>query len=484
MKISLVLVFAFSSSYAFSQSCSCLDDYHFVKDHIEKNHAAFNKRIKSPDEPAYKTFTANLENEIQKDKTGKFCIAYLKKYILYMQDHHSNITGSGTQVKEDSAAAVEAFFKSPAYLNTETLTIDENEILQQLKNTDQHIEGIYRTADSVYEIAIIKNKTELRDYAGIVLQSKTRLWSRGQVKMELRKANDSVLEVYTYLRNHALSYDEVPLINGQLELPAWIKEGRTGRQNPSSISNELISFKILDSSTTLLSIRSFDGAIFQKLDSAYRVVIPQIRNYPYLIVDIRNNGGGSDRSYQALMPLIYTDPFQGDMVDIYNSPANIKAYRDADERLRQSPTARKDAFKRDREKMERSPAYSFIPMGDGKPYTVTYPKNSGKLVKIAVLYNRRCASSCESFLVEVMNSKKAIMIGENSGGYTGYGNVMSIITPCGNTLSWTTMAYRERWKYEFVGIPPQFRIPGDETDWVEYTRRMLHDNVQHMQLGN
>jgi len=474
MKISLVLFFVFLSGYIFSQSCSCLDDFHFVRDHIEKNHAAFNKRIKSPDDIAYKVFTTNLETEIQKDKTGKYCIAHLKKYILYMQDHHSNITGSGAPVKEDSAAAVEAFFKSPAYLNTETLAIDENDIFQRLKNSDQPIEGIYRTADSAYEIAIIKDKTERRDYAGIILKSKTKLWSKGQVKMELKKINDSLFEVYTYLRNHALSYDEVSFVNGQLEMPLWIKESAPGRQNRSLISNDLISFKILDSSTTLLSIRSFDGAIYQKLDSAYKVVIPQIRNYPYLIIDVRNNGGGSDRSYQALMPLIYTDPFQGDLVDIYNSPANIKAYRDADDRLRLSPTASKDAFKRNREKMERSPAYSFIPMGDGKPYTVTYPKSSGKLIKIAILYNRRCASSCESFLVEVMNSRRTIMIGENSGGYTGYGNVMSITTPCGNTLSWTTTAYRDRWKYEFVGIPPQYKIPGDETDWVEYTRRLIH----------
>jgi len=192
MKISTVLFFTLLCNYAFSQSCSCIDDFHFIKDHIEKNHAAFNKRIKSPDEPGYIAFTTNLEQQIQKDKTGKYCIAYLKKYILYMQDHHSNITGLIIPVKEDSAAALEAFFKSAAYLNTETLAIDENEILEQLKNSDQNIEGIYRTADSVYEIAIIKNKTERRDYAGIILKSKTKLWSKGQVKMELKKVNDSL----------------------------------------------------------------------------------------------------------------------------------------------------------------------------------------------------------------------------------------------------------------------------------------------------
>ena len=173
-----------------------------------------------------------------------------------------------------------------------------------------------------------------------------------------------------------------------------------------------------------------------------------------------------------LMPLIYTGPYESDVVEYYATPANIKAYQDFDDRARLSPTARQNVFKANIDKMKTVQPYSFVTMGDGRPVTIRYTRNEGFPSKVAVLYNRNCASSCESLLFEVMNSKKAILVGENSGGYTGYGNVMNIQTPCGNNLSWTTSVYRNQWKYEFVGIPPQYRIPIQETDWVEYTRRL------------
>src|SRR5215831_7878375 len=98
MRVTLTVFFAAISLYASSQSCSCLDDYHFIKDHIEKNHAGFNKKIVSPEEPA---------------------------------------------------AAVEAFLKTPAYLNTDAIVIDEKALIQELKDKPG-IEGIYYTPDSTY----------------------------------------------------------------------------------------------------------------------------------------------------------------------------------------------------------------------------------------------------------------------------------------------------------------------------------------------
>lgn len=462
------------STFLFSQDCSCLDDYHFIKTHIEKNHGGFNKKIKSPDDPAYKTFTTNLEEDITKDSTGKYCIAFLKKYILYLQDHHSNVAGPGLSVREDSAKALEAFLNSPAYLTTEVINIDSLMVIEKnRKNTPGPIEGIYFTADSMYVVKIVKSKTPHRDHAAVILSSKTKLWTKGQVKLELKQVNDSLFEVFSYLRNHSLTYELVPYKNGQLQWATWTKAAPVNSQSRSIISNELISFRILDSTTTLLSIRSFDASRYKILDSTYKAVIPVIKKYPNLIIDVRNNGGGSDQSYAALMPLIYTGPFESDVVEYYSTPANIKAYEEYDEMLKRSSSANQNVFKGPVAKMRKVAPYSFVPMGTGQPIKVTYPKNNGSPVKIAVLYNRNCASSCESLLFEVMNSSKTIMVGENSGGYTGYGNVMTTSTPCGNQLSWTTTVYKNQWVYEFVGIPPHYRVPAEEKDWVDYTRRLL-----------
>lgn len=477
MKTCLLMLLLVLCCNLASQNCSCLDDYYFVKNHIEKNHGGFNKKIKSPDEPAYKKFTDSLETAIRNDKDGKHCLSYLKKYILFLGDHHSNIsTGTGNPVNENDTSAVKAFLNSPAYRHTELIVLNEDSLLKTWKkNNPGPVEGVYYTPDSTYIVTVIKSKTEDRDYAGIILSSKTKLWAPGQVKFELKKVNDTLFDYFIGLRNHAVSYDQVEYKRNILFLGTWIKQGVTDVKNPYALDNELIRFSVLDSTTAFLSIRSFNAAQQSKLDSAYSVIIPQIKKYPKLIIDVRNNGGGSDLGYKQLMPLLFTDPFKSDVVEFFATPANINAYKEHDEVLQKLNPGSKPVFAAQTAMMEKATPYTFVTMGSGQPATMRYPVNKGYPEKIAVLYNKFCASSCESFLFETLNSSKTIRVGENSGGYTGYGNVMNIQTPCGNTLNWTTTVYRDQWRYEFVGIPPQYKVPVDETDWVEYTRKLLKD---------
>lgn len=455
-----------------AQECSCKEEFLFVKAHIEKNHPGFNKRIKSPDEPHYKRFTDSLYEGIKDTYTEKYCIAYLKHYILYLQDHHSNYTpGNGTPVNDKDSAAVAAFLKSPAFLETETAPVNREKINSYLENSTDPIEGIYTTADGTYEVAVMKN-APFRDYYAIILQSVTPLWKTGQVKFELNKDNQQ--DGYHYfvkMRNHRLSYEWIPVDNKSFSIPGWIKKGAASIKSETT-NNEVIHFTILDSQTTHLRIRSFNAALSKQLDSAYKVIIPQIKKYPKLIIDVRDNGGGSDWSYNALMPLLYTDTIVSDQVEIYNTPDNEAAYRRYDSIAKSR--GNNPVFTYPLSKMKKETYYSFVPMGDGTPDYGIYPVNKGYPEKIAILYNRGCASACESLLFDARFSRKTLLIGENSGGYTGYGNVMNITTPCGNTLSWTTTVYKDQWRYEFVGIPPHIRIPENEGDWVEYTRRAVN----------
>lgn len=460
---------------ASSQKCSCLDDYYFIKTHIEKNHGGFNKKIKSPDEPAYKAFTDNLEKQIRKDKDGKYCISYLKKYILYLQDHHSNIiAGGGQQVDEKDSSAVITFFKSAAYRNTEVIPLDSAHIARKWSSERiYNPEGIYFTPDSTYIVALIKNKTPDRDYAAVILHSKTALWSPGQVKFELKQVNDSLFDAFISYRNHSINYEQVSYKGGLLRMNGWIAAGAMKGKNPVAIDNSLFSFRILDSTTSLLSIRSFDAGLTKKLDSFYSAVMPEIKKHSRLIIDVRNNSGGSDMSYKTLMPLLHTDPFESDVMEYYATPGNIIAYEKFDSALLKRSPGSTPPFKIPIGMMKKAEPYSFTHFGNGKPNKIEYTINKGYPLKIAVLYNKNCASSCESFLFEILNSSKTVRVGENSGGYTGYGNVMSIETPCGNTLSWTTTVYRNQWKYEFVGIPPHYQAPDYETDWIGYARKIL-----------
>ena len=474
----IFFLFLFVSSFAQAQVCNCRDELNFVRNHMEKNHPGFNSDIKDPNQPAYKAFVESLEKKIADDPSGKYCIVYLKQYMRYLNDHHIGINGGSTVVvKEDSLPAVEAFYKSSAFLSTERVETDSMQLMQYLQQAKEPgIEGIYATPDGTYTIALIKKPNDKRDYAGIILNSKTKLWQKGQVKLEIKQANDSMMDLYIYMRNHSLNYDQVSFNKTAFELPGWIKQSPIASAG-SSTSNGLCNFKVLDGDVAYISITSFAGQFSTMLDSFYKAVIPEIKKHSRLIIDVRNNGGGSDANYKALMPLIYTDPIIGDVVDYYSTPENIKAY----EQLRDLYKSQPDVYGKDgyrnweygANKMQQAAPYSFVPMGNGKPSTTRYNADKDGPKQIVILYNRNCASSCESFLFEVRFSKKVTTVGENSGGYTGYGNVMTISTPCGNRLSWTTTRYRDQRQYDFIGIPPKYRIPAAESDWVEYARTLI-----------
>ena len=472
----------FFPAILFSQQCECLKDFLFVKSHMEKNHPGFNSDIKDPDSKPYKAFTDSIQRMIEKDRGGLKCVAYIRKYLFYLKDHHINYYGSSAPVREDSVEAVDAFLKSQTYLNREMIIIDSLKILDFIRNSTDPTEGIYQTPDQTYTIAVLKDKTADRDYAGIILNSKSKLWTRHQVKLELKRLNDSTAERYLYLRNHSLDFQRIRVDKNVIELQGWNKlsiNSTSSANNKKPPSTDLTGFQVLDPKTAMISIRSFGGQYNAKLDSFYKAILPELKKYPYWIIDVRGNGGGSDRNFMALMPFIYTDTIIDDVVELYATQDNIAAYEEIRDRYKKDPqrygTNGFTTWEWPLRLMKAAKPNSFAHYGDGKATKSTYRTEKGNPEKIAILYDRNCASSCESLLFASMFSKKTIRVGENSGGFTGYGNVMDIKTPCGNTLSWTTMRYRNQRKYDFIGIPPDKKIPQNETDWVEYTRKLINN---------
>ena len=56
-------------------------------------------------------------------------------------------------------------------------------------------------------ISVFPDKTGFRDYVGVIVDSKTKLWKRGQVKLEFKKKpNSNLFEAFVYMRNHSLRY--------------------------------------------------------------------------------------------------------------------------------------------------------------------------------------------------------------------------------------------------------------------------------------
>ena len=76
------------------------------------------------------------------------------------------------------------------------------------------------------------------------------------------------------------------------------------------------------------------------------------------------------------------------------------------------------------------------------------------------------ASTCEEFLSWAKSSDKTIIVGNNSGGFTGYGDVFSVFTPYYHfQLNTTHTRFANGRKYEAVGISPNIYFD-DKSDWM------------------
>ncbi|MBY0486434.1 MAG: hypothetical protein K2P85_04500 [Flavobacteriaceae bacterium] len=104
-------------------------------------------------------------------------------------------------------------------------------------------------------------------------------------------------------------------------------------------------------------------------------------------------------------------------------------------------------------------------------------KSNSKKIKIAVVYNKRCASACEEVALILTENKNIKSFGENTNGQFAYGFVKAYKTPnCGFSFIITTKKYSERLKYEYVGVQPEEILDKEnESDWIKIIEKKLSE---------
>ena len=286
--------------------------------------------------------------------------------------------------------------------------------------------------------------------------------------MEIKEVGDNHYHAFSYLRNHSLDFSgRYKLKNGILG-DTWVKSSKSDARNYATSDDRSFRFKMVNDSTAYLRIPSFSGHFSAKVDSLFEEADAKIRETPYLIVDVRDNGGGSDRNVSPLLPYIYTNPIKGDEVNLLVTEDNLNLWRSWMEAWEaDSVNYSRDQVEWIRNEVKR--------MEKAKPNTWISRSKGGKIKRkdspeypkaVAIIQNQYCASSCETLLFWAKQSSKTILVGENSGGYVGYGENGGLSTPCYNfTLTCTMTRYEEQRKYEADGVAPDFELSYD-SDWI------------------
>lgn len=475
--IPAVILFLLGYS-CFSQTCDCLSEFRYVKKYYEENHPGFQLNIK-PDAKkleAYNAACKQIENRIGKSKPGQLCIFFLEDYIELLKDHHISIDPNIRKlavVNENSEQEVQDLFQSAIYKNHERFRWDSVSLVNKLKTKPANsIEGLYKNASGNL-MAVIANRTNERDYVGVMLQSSSKLWKYGFEKMELKYVKENVYDVSIYTRSFAKVGKRIKIRDGAIYYFGISK----ARQEDNSTKKLPYEFKGIDENTNYLRLSSFDASLYSQLDSFYKSIDKEIKSKPNLIVDIRDNGGGSESCFFPLLQYSYTKPIVVNKLELWATDDNIKLYEDYVGRMKKdSNNFGVSAIQSNEliiEKMKKADRHTFIAMSDKMPEPIVMDSVYKFPSKIILLQNRFSASSAEGFIFMMSQSDKVVTAGENSGGFVGFGNVLPSQTPGGCfVLNCTTMKYGDQYKYEFTGRPPRKYIPAS-ADWIQYAQRMF-----------
>ncbi|MDO8968679.1 S41 family peptidase [Algoriphagus sp.] len=507
-----MLFFCIFSNSSFSQGlekCACLSEFQFLQGYIETNFAAFNDNVNEANRGDYESFVQKIKSEISDDSIDDHCLIYLQRYLNFFKDNHTQINDPGYIFDESDEAAFQEFLRSPHFQKRERVDLDLAALEKSLATaTSNEIEGIYQSSDGSYKVALVKNQNAFRDYYGIILDSKSKLWQPGQVKFELKQTGENSFKGFYYYKYYGLNTEAV-IYDGR-KLGSWVKKGLESTQNEAqtAINNQAkgpFDFKKIKEDVGYLSIKTFEGYLKSMFDSVLLAHQEDILSLPKLIIDVRGNGGGSDALLSGLMPLMYTDTIYTELPQLYVTEDNYRIYKEFLQEMQADSLSYGletiTNFGKLVQKFENSPSRVFVPMfdsiddlgherrvnlgaksytftnllGEDKNYMKTFTdteKLPGLPQKIVLLIDRGCASTCENLILLANQNSKVITLGQNSGGYKGYGNVFPVITPMGYRLNMSTTRYEDARKYEFVGIPPQIYIEDNE-DWIRRAMELL-----------
>ncbi|MFM9952180.1 MAG: S41 family peptidase [Saprospiraceae bacterium] len=459
-----------------AQPCNCETEFDAVQQYFEANHPGFQTNFTGKKLVVYKAEVAKLKKAVASKRLKEDCLVYLSKYTDLLQDHHIGISSNISGLKRLDLSAPEAldrFKNSAAYLAKESISIDTAQLIAYLASPKASmVEGIY--TNGRLQIAVLKNKTKTRDFVGIAIRTASKLVNDGHVVLELKRISGDKY----FVKYHLTGFDPAvitmvsDLKNGEIPQIGYAK---VQAQSPKSTPFE---FRELDAQTNYVRLSSFEGALYNDYETFYESISGRITDKPWLIVDLRDNGGGSEQCYYGLMPFLYSRPMMLDTSEIWVSPDNIRRYEEALARQEQDSAsygaATLSGTRRTLAKMKAAKPFSLVLETEdypSEPWTydsvTTYPR------KVAILFNRGTASAAEGLIYYARQSDKVVTIGENSGGYLGFGNAMTTTTPCGGyTIACTTVKYRTKSKNEFIGFPPQYRAPA-QGDWVDFAKEVL-----------
>lgn len=204
----------------------------------------------------------------------------------------------------------------------------------------------------------------------------------------------------------------------------------------------------------------------------------QIEKAKALIIDVRDNFGGTDDVYQPLLPYILTNPLRIMNVEFLSTSTLINGLRDY-----AMQNVDKDSINAIQKIEEGLTEYKenlgkFV-LYDGKKVTIdTININTKSPKQIVILANQNVASAGENFLFSARQSKKVKILGTPSMGVLDYGSIREFKLGCDNyTLYLPTYrsARLPHYPIDNIGIQPDVYLDETVDNWLNFAIQYINE---------
>lgn len=464
----------------FSQDCDCGSTYKWLKKTIEENDAGFSYVVDKKGQKAYEAHSIEIKKRVDKISDQSKCAIVLKEWLLFFRSGHlsfNEITPKNKTNKKGNKK--EIIEKHKDWERLEVANFDN--YLQNKKGLG--FEGVWQKKG--LKIGV---KKEGDMYLGFIIEADGVYWRKGQIKFKID--SNHIITYYNNDRSINPFFNKVELIGNnylQMGFSFFERANPIPNNNPkikeyiTSTSTRKPYFKKIDQQTNLLRIPTFYGAKTKiYIDSVVAANKELILKIPNLIIDIRNNGGGSDRSFREILPFIYTNPIRQLAVEYLSTPLNNKRMLD----FINDP---KWGFDNEEKKWAKA-SYDILSKKIGEFVNITdkdvivttfdtvhpYPKNVG------IIINEYVGSSGEEFLFMTKQSKKVKIFGTSTMGVLDISNMYSVKSPCNNFelgYSLTRSMRIPELIIDDIGFQPDYYLDKSipKYEWVDFVAKILKD---------
>lgn len=197
-----------------------------------------------------------------------------------------------------------------------------------------------------------------------------------------------------------------------------------------------------------------------------------------LIIDIRDNGGGTDDVYQPLLPYILTNPIRIMSVEFFATNTLVNGLRDY--AIRNITQDSLNAVKEIEEglKIYKDNMGEFILYDDKKVLIDTVELSKKGPAQVIILANDNVASAGENFLFTSRQSKKVKIMGIPTLGALDYGSLREFKFGCDNYqlfLPTYRSARLPEYPIDNIGIQPDIFMDDSITDWIQFAIKYINE---------